>query len=694
MTVGQLPEQVLEFARYLNGLVGRLDRGGGWCEVFWQRDPDGMRACLEGREVPPWDVVEALLQDVFARYGERAAAQETTRARTLYEGSLAAYDARPGGRDALGDRLDVMLREQRYAAERQVGLSGRLASAVSREEAEAIRVDLAWAQDDHERATARCAELRHRIDHVDRHALRARARSVPGLPAPAAPDGTWGWRPENRTETDPPGGRLPERHPSEGGGRDGYPSPGHPLAGNASAGDSSEGDSSGAGGVHHGHDTSAPGVRSDARPRTRAGAPDTAPPPADHAADPGHAPAPAPGSVPVPGQAAVPGHVFGHAPGSGSVPGQAAGPGPASGSAVGPGSDPGLGRAAGPGSGHALGQAPVPGHASGPGPAAGYPVGPDLAPGPGPGPALGHIAGPGAGAGPDSRQADEPWPPPASRAPGDAWAHDPAAGPAPAHDRTPPGAGPSPEKRAKRRRRGSARFAGMAEPDTAPAAVPQTGPALPAPPAQGRRTPRGARFAGAAEEPARPPAEAATVAEPGPPDADARRLAAEAVATLTRLRSEGRSGEAHALLVEVAYWPPARFPLLAAELHDAGLDADWATLLWEAASLPAGRLVAAADALTTAGRTADGRQMLRQGVTRPAPEIGAAVLGLADEGRGREIGALLDAYVRVCAPEEAARSVEADPERLVPLLLRAARGVSDECQWDLVHALRVAGFTA
>lgn len=86
--------------------------------------------------------------------------------------------------------------------------------------------------------------------------------------------------------------------------------------------------------------------------------------------------------------------------------------------------------------------------------------------------------------------------------------------------------------------------------------------------------------------------------------------------------------------------------------------------------------------------------MLRQGVARPAPEIGAAVLSLAEEGRRREIGALLGAYVRMRTPEEAARSAEADPQRLVPLLLEAAKGVSEERHWDLVHALRVAGFTA
>ena len=136
MAVEQLPVQVGEFARFLNTLMERLDQGGGWCGVFWQRDPDGMRACLDGWEVPPWDVVEALLQDVAAEYGDRAAAQETERARALHGASLAAYDARPGGRDALGDRLDVMLREQRYAAERQAELGRLLHSAASQEEAE------------------------------------------------------------------------------------------------------------------------------------------------------------------------------------------------------------------------------------------------------------------------------------------------------------------------------------------------------------------------------------------------------------------------------------------------------------------------------------------------------------------------------------------------------------------------------
>ncbi|WP_010038873.1 hypothetical protein [Streptomyces chartreusis] len=232
----------------------------------------------------------------------------------------------------------------------------------------------------------------------------------------------------------------------------------------------------------------------------------------------------------------------------------------------------------------------------------------------------------------------------------------------------------------------------MVEEDAAPVVAPSGAvPLLPDPaPATGRRTPRGARFAGAAEDVGEERAESRAVGAGGAE----RRDVARAVETLARLRKEGRSGEAHALLAEAASWAPVRFPLLAHELERAGLGADWQTLLWEAASLPAGRLVAAADALGAAGRAGDGQQILRQGVARPPGEIGEAVLGLVAAGRDREVRVLLDAYVRARTPEEAARSAEPGPQTLVPLLLEAARGVSDERRWDLVHALRVAGFPA
>ncbi|MFF9496484.1 hypothetical protein [Streptomyces flaveolus] len=449
MAVEQLPGRVREFAHYLTGLLARLDPDTGWCAVFRQRDPDGMRACLDGREVPPWDVVEALLQDLAGRYGA-AAETETDTARALYAAALTAYDALPGARDALGDRLDVMLREQRYAAERQAELGRLLAEAVTPEAADALRLDLAWARDDHARATARCAEIRARTAELDRAAAQdRRGRGV----ADAGP-------------------------PAYGG-----------AAGSAAGTDS---------------------------------------------------------PVPVP---AEPAH-------------------------------------------------------------------------------------------------------PASRKPG--------------------------------RRRGGARFAGLPDEDEAPVAVapaPMPDPAA----APAARTPGGARFAGAAVA-------AAPVRTPTAPAAqDDRAEVARVVEALARLRAEGRSGEAHALLAEAAHGPAVRFPLLAERLDLAGLGADWTTLLWETASLPAARLVAAADALAAAGRRADGEQVLRQGVVRPAAEIGHGVLGLAAEGRHREARALLDACVRARTPQQAARVAEPDPAVLVPLLLDAARGVSEERHWDLVHALRVAG---
>ncbi|WP_327666066.1 MULTISPECIES: hypothetical protein [unclassified Streptomyces] len=420
--MGQLPDRVRDFATYLQGLNARLDQRAGWCGVFWQRDPEGMRACLDGSEVPPWDVVEALLKDLASATGTEHAEREAARARALHRASARAHDAGPGARALLADRMDVMVRERRYAERRLRELGARLESAVDEEAADAARFDLAWVRDDHERATARIAEL---------------------------------------------GARLAELGPTPAG---------------ATAGP------------------------------------------------------------------------------EGSVPG---------------------------------------------------------------------------------------------------------ARPSPSAPRS------APAKERKRRPRGSARFAGMPvdEPETEVAAAP-------APAA----TPTGARFAGAAAE--------QEEAAPAPPPADAT-AHADVSATVTLLARH--RAEAHMVLVEAAAGPAAHFPLFAAELTRSGLGADWATLLWEAASLPLDRLVAAADALVAAGRTADGQQLLRQGMGSPPAEFGAAVHRLDEEGRHHEVRTLLDAYVRGRTPEEAAHTARGAPDRLVPLLLDAARRVSEDRYWDVVHALRVAG---
>ncbi|MEV5982514.1 hypothetical protein [Streptomyces sp. NPDC052114] len=432
MAVGQLPEQVREFARYLRELLARLDQDAGWCGVFWQRDPDGMRACLDGVEVPPWDVVQALLHDLAADRGIPEAEREAGPARALHRASLDAYDAHPGARELLGDRLDMMLTEQRIALEREADLTRRLTEATAVDEVERINLDLAWVRDDHERATARCAELQERMDRL--------------------------------TEAERP-----------------------------------------------------------------------------------------------------------------------------------------------------------------------------------------------------------------------AWVD---MGPAPSS------AEPRVPRQGARRRPRGARFAGLTEEDSAPGPDEAAADANPAPAPARTATPRGARFAPAAKS------EPKTAAAPGPTEDEAARATAAAVRDLVRLRGEGRSGEAHGVLVEATAWPAARLPRFAVELHRAGLSADWATLLWEAASLPPDRLVALADALAGAGRADDCRQLLRQGVARPAPEIAEAVLALLDAGREREARALLDSYLRVRTPEDAARCAHTDPHRLIPLLLETAKDVSEEHHWDLVHALRVAGFSA
>ncbi|WP_425827919.1 hypothetical protein [Streptomyces fractus] len=455
--VGQLPDRVRDFAAYLQGLNARLDQRAGWCGVFWQRDPEGMRACLDGVEVPPWDVVEALLKDLAAGTGAGHAEREAARARALHRASARAHDAGPGGRARLTDRMDVMERERRYAAARAQELGARLESAADQEEADAVRLELAWARDDHERATARFAEL---------------------------------------------GARLAELGPD-------------------------------------------PGDRS------------------------AEAEAEAEVEVEVEGAATATWR--------------------------------------------------------------------------------------------------PPPPPPPSR-------------PAPA---------PAPAKQRKRRARGSARFAGMpvGEPEESGVATaqPSSGSGHTATPAATpAATPTGARFAGAAVEPVAAPA-------PPPVDGAAHADVAATVALLARHRAEGRSGEAHMVLVDAVAGPAAQFPLFAEELSRAGLGADWATLLWEAGSLPLDRLVAAADALVAAGRTGDGRQLLRQGMGSPPAEFGAAVDRLDAEGRHHEVRTLLDAYVRGRTPEEAAHSARGAPDRLVPLLLDAARRVSEDRYWDVVHALRVAG---
>ncbi|MFH8489385.1 hypothetical protein [Streptomyces longisporoflavus] len=587
MATGQLPDQVREFAKYLKILLAQLDPGAGWCGVFWSRDPEGMQACLDGAEVPPWDVVEALLHDLAAGYGTQAAERETGLARELHSASLNAYDARPGGRELLGERLDMMLTEQRFAVERQAELARSLETAATPDEAERLNRDLAWVRDDHERATARCAELRQRIERLD----RADQPQWVDFGTPVSDDfaGEEADRFEGRTD----GGAEGQVPVGFGGG----------LVGGAGVeafdGSGGVGDTGGFGGSA----------------ALDAGAPTTA-----------------------------------------------------------------FGARAAAGSGAPAGQLELDGTAPEPGLRA---------------PEFGDFAADGSASPPDSRTLSV-----------DADTHAHAHPVADSDSGIDSGIDSADFDSFDSRDAAGFGSAPVPDPGAPPARAPKQGRKARDTSRRPRRL-RGARFAGSSGSddgvaagggvapPEPPPQPPATVGRDlVPPGREADRATADVVAALIKLRGEGRSGEAHGVLVEAAGWPAARLPALAGELHRAGLGADWSTLLWEAASLPPEPLVALADALAGAGRAEDCRKLLRQGVSRPASEIAEAVLALLDAGREREARALLDAYLRVRTAEDAAGCAHSDPYRLIPLLLETARGVSEECHWDLVHALRVAGFSA
>ncbi|MGW2257197.1 hypothetical protein ACWEJP_01205 [Streptomyces sp. NPDC004749] len=527
----QLPAETVEFARYLRELTARLDQGGGWYGVFVRRDPDGLRACLDGADVPPWDVVESLLHDLTAGGDARAHAREAVRARALHTASAAAYDRRPGGAESLSERLRLMTGEQARAAGRAEELIRLMRAAPEGSpRAEQLAGDLAWVRDDHARAAARCAELRERWA-----ALAARGRT----------DGTGAaGRADAVPDRSPGGSSRPagdERHRADGGRTGAH----RGTAGQEGAG---WGDADRAGVNRTGVDQADAG---------RAGVDRT-----------------------------------------------------------GVDQD-GAGRS---GADRTGARAPV-------------------MPG-----------------GPGEQTVDTT----ASRKNKRATA-------------------------ARRRPRG-ARFAGLDLDDTAEPGIDEAPPVpLPVAPV----APRGARFGGSAGPPVeRVPRDRAQAHPHAPEDL---RAAAETVATLVRLRADGRTGEAHIVLCEAAGRPAGQLPPLAAELHRAGLDADWSEVLWEAASLPPVQLAAAAGALAGAGRDADCRHLLRQGVSRPAEEIAGAALALGEAGRAREARALLTAFVQARTPKDAALVAALDPRTLVPQLIDAARAVSVSRERDLVHALRMAG---
>ncbi|MFD3454631.1 hypothetical protein ACFWVC_20935 [Streptomyces sp. NPDC058691] len=188
------------FTQYFRGLAAALGASPGWYAVFARRDPDAARDYFEGADVPPWDVVRALIHDVAAVRGGHVGDGVLVPARRLHAAAVAAHDAAPGSEHALRARLDLMLRERQYATLRERDLDDALHRAGHDPgRADLVAGELAWARDDRERAAIRCAELQARLDAVlarpavpeDWFRAPAAPPPAPRVPAPRTGDGAY-----------------------------------------------------------------------------------------------------------------------------------------------------------------------------------------------------------------------------------------------------------------------------------------------------------------------------------------------------------------------------------------------------------------------------------------------------------------------------------------------------------------------
>ncbi|MFF4424084.1 hypothetical protein ACFY04_25430 [Streptomyces sp. NPDC001549] len=170
---------ISQLSGYLRGLTQRLDPGAGWYGEFLRRDPEGMKACLDGAAMPPWDVVESLLRDLAGARGAEFAARETVYAAQLRAAAVAVWDRLPGGEGELRTLIAAAVAQRADAQTALRSLTVRLGRAADRAETDALTRELSWAQDDVARAMARHEDLAARL-----RALRA------------GPDGLWPARPE------------------------------------------------------------------------------------------------------------------------------------------------------------------------------------------------------------------------------------------------------------------------------------------------------------------------------------------------------------------------------------------------------------------------------------------------------------------------------------------------------------------
>ncbi|MFK0201026.1 hypothetical protein [Streptomyces lavendulae] len=173
LVIGQLTQ-------YVRDLTRRLDPGAGWYGEFLRRDPGGVRACLEGVAIPPWDVLESLLGDLPGDPEGRA--REAVHAAGLRAAAVAAWDAMPGGERELRLQLDAAAGQWAASEAALRSLTDRLGGTGDPGEAAALARELAWTRDDAARAAARHTDLTTRL-----HALPLAGVPRQRDPAPAEP---------------------------------------------------------------------------------------------------------------------------------------------------------------------------------------------------------------------------------------------------------------------------------------------------------------------------------------------------------------------------------------------------------------------------------------------------------------------------------------------------------------------------
>ncbi|MFF7154937.1 hypothetical protein [Streptomyces sp. NPDC008139] len=162
----ELAGAATEFTFYFRSMVAALGDRPGWYGVFAGREPEAAHAYEGGADIPPWDVVGAVLHDLAAAVRAPLDEAEVSRARVLHRAAVAERDAAPGAESALRLRLEVTSRARDMALlrEREAARALDRAPADPAGAATARLANiLAWARDDRERAAARCDELRARL---------------------------------------------------------------------------------------------------------------------------------------------------------------------------------------------------------------------------------------------------------------------------------------------------------------------------------------------------------------------------------------------------------------------------------------------------------------------------------------------------------------------------------------------------